>query len=69
MSALSSIAEIIATALNMTDKYIEDPERRLKARLEFKQKMLLLADKICKEVKLDEANKMLGDFITIINKL
>jgi hypothetical protein len=40
MSALSSIAEIIATALNMTDKYIEDPERRLKARLEFKQKML-----------------------------
>jgi hypothetical protein len=66
---IEAISQAIAIGLKMLDKHIEDPKRRLKARLEYKQKLLAIADKICKEVNPDEANKLLGDFIRIINEL
>jgi len=70
MSAVGSIAEIIAKALGMVDEYIEDPKRRLEVRLKIKESMRLQTMELIKKEKTGEEADILARFmLSVINKL
>jgi len=53
----------------MTESYINDPKRRLEARLKAKEKMRLKAMEIINEKNPEKADKILIAFIAAINSL
>jgi hypothetical protein len=69
MGIADAILSILATGLEMTESYINDPKRRLEARLKSKEKMRLKAMEIINEKNPETADKMLSDFIIAISKL
>jgi len=69
MGIADAILSILATGMEMTESYINDPKRRLKARLKAKEKMRLKAMEIINEKNPEKADKMLIAFIAAINSL
>ncbi len=69
MGIAEAILSILATGLEMAESYIEDPKRRLEARLKAKEKMRLRAMEIINEKDAEKADKMLSDFLDKIKTL
>ncbi len=69
MGIAEAIANILATGLKMTEDYINDPKRRLEARLKAKEKMKEKVLEIIKGNNIEETDKMLIDFLALINSL
>jgi len=69
MGIADAILSILATGMEMAESYINDPKRRLEARLKAKEKMRLKAIEIINEKNPEKADKMLIAFIAAINSL
>ena len=69
MGIADAILSILATGMEMTESYINDPKRRLEARLKAKEKMRLKAMEIINEKNPEKADKILIAFIAAINSL
>jgi len=70
MSAVNSILEIIAEALKIADGYIDDPRRRLQARLKRKEYIRIQAMELIKKgVPGEEADSMALALLDFVSKL
>jgi hypothetical protein len=66
MSTVGAIADLIKTGLDTVDEYVDDPARRLKARLAIKTKGLEIGSKIIKEENPDEAAVMSAELRKLV---
>jgi hypothetical protein len=70
MGTVATFVQLLAVGLSMIDKHIEDPTRRLKARLEYKKEFQTKAlDIIQKEHSVEEADKMSLDLLAAIDAM
>lgn len=67
---VNAIAQILLTGLQMYEGYIEDPKRRLEARLKTKEALRLqLMEYLKKETTGDEADTIAHIMLDIVRKL
>lgn len=65
-----TIAQILLVGLQMTEKYIEDPQRRLEARLKTKETMRIqIMEYLKKEKTGAEADIIVNAMLVFIGKL
>jgi len=69
MNTLEVIAQVLAESLKLLDEHINDPARRLSARVQIKNKCIQLAKEIVSEQSPEKADKLLLDFLNTINNL
>jgi pheromone shutdown protein TraB len=69
MDAITAIASAISAGLEMLNKHIDDPKRRLKARLEFKEKMRLKMMEIINEKDTQKVDQKLLDFLDLLRAM
>ncbi|MBU0959753.1 MAG: hypothetical protein KKB31_07440 [Nanoarchaeota archaeon] len=70
MSIISSIFDILVFGLGLVEGYIDDPKRRLEARLKAKESMRLQIMELIKEGKTgEEADKLALTMLDIISRL
>jgi len=70
MGTVAAFVQLLSVGLSMIDKHIEDPTRRLKARLEYKKDFQTQALEIIqKEYSVEEADKMAIALLAAINTI
>ena len=65
-STVGAIAEVIKVGLETVDQYVDEPARRLQARLELKRKALKKVEEIMQEDDPDESAKLSADLRNIM---
>jgi len=65
-STVGAIAEVIKVGLETVDQYVDEPARRLQARLELKRKALKKVEEIMQEDDPDESAKISADLRDLV---
>jgi hypothetical protein len=65
-STVGAIAEVIKVGLETVDQYVDEPARRLQARLELKRKALKKVEEIMQEDDPDESAKLSNELRDIV---
>jgi uncharacterized membrane protein (DUF106 family) len=69
MGTVGAIATVVGVGLQMVDKYIDDPVRRLAARQEMIDKIKEKMDGILEAKEMEELDNLLLNFISALHNL
>jgi uncharacterized membrane protein (DUF106 family) len=69
MGTVGAIATAVGVGLQMVDKYIDDPTRRLKARQEMIDKIKEKMNETLSKQDMEELDNLLLDFISSLHNL
>lgn len=69
MGTIEAIAGIINTGLNMIDKHIDDPKRKLKVRQEYIDECKKKLSEVLDAKSIEEIDRLILDFVSAIHNL
>lgn len=69
MGTVGAVATAIGVGLQMVDKYVDDPKRRLAARQEMIDKIKEKMDGVLEAKEISELDSLILDFISALHNL